>query len=138
GGTSRNQAPVDSSGNFTLSGMPDGSIRVDAMLSAEGRNRTAPPKTIVVENGAAPPVELDFSEGITISGHVTHAGLAVSMGSIVFSPTPQTAQKIAAAQMGRGGGGMISPDGSYVITLLMPGDYNVHINGQSLAYQTTY
>ena len=76
GGTSRNQTPVDSAGNFTLHGMPDGRIRVDAFLSAAGRNRTAIPKTIVVENGAAPPVELDFSEGITISGHVTHAGVA--------------------------------------------------------------
>jgi hypothetical protein len=119
--------------------MPDGRIRVDAMLSAAGRNRTALPKTIVVENGTAPPVELDFSAGITISGHVTHAGVAVSMGSIMFSPTPQTAQKNAAAQMGQSGGsGMISPDGSYGITLQTPGDYNVHINGQSLAYQTTY
>jgi len=139
GGMSRNQTPVDAAGNFTLPGMPDGRIRVDAMLSMPGRNRTALPKTIVVENGAAPPVELDFSAGITISGHVTHAGVAVSMGSITFSPTPQTAQKNAAAQMGQSGGsGMISPDGSYVITLQTPGDYNVHINGQSLAYQTTY
>ena len=139
GGTSRNQTPVDSAGNFTLHGMPDGRIRVDAMLSTAGRNRTALPKIIVVENGAAPPVELDFSEGITISGHVTHAGAAVSMASIIFFPTPQTAQKNAAAQMGQGGGsGMISPDGSYVVTLMMPGDYNVRINGQNLAYQTTY
>jgi hypothetical protein len=139
GGTSRNQTPVDSAGNFTLHGMPDGRIRVDAMLSTAGRNRMALPKNIVVENGAAPPVELDFSEGITISGHVTHAGAAVSMGSIMFSPTPQTAQKNAAAQVGAGGGsGMISADGSYVITLMMPGDYNVHLNGPSLNYQTTY
>ncbi len=139
GGTSRNQTPVDAAGNFTLPGMPDGRIRVDAMLSTPGRNRTALPKIIVVENGAAPPVELDFSDGITISGHVTHAGVAVSMASIMFSPTPQTAQKNAAAQIGRSGGsGMISPDGSYVVTLLTPGDYYVHINGQSLAYQTTY
>ncbi len=142
GGTSRNQTPVDSAGNFALHGMPDGSIRVAAMLSTAGRNRMALPKTIVVENGAAPPVELDFNEGITISGHVTHAGVAVSMGSIMFSPTPQTAQKNASVpgvQMGQiGGSGMISADGSYAITLQAPGDYNVHINGQNLAYLTTY
>jgi hypothetical protein len=142
GGTSRNQTPVDSAGNFTLLGMPDGSIRVVAFLSAAGRNRTTPPKTIVVENGSAPPVELDFSAGITISGHVTHAGVPVSMGSIMFSPTPQTAQKNASVpgvQMGQtGASGMISPDGTYIVTLLMPGDYNVRINGQSLGYQTTY
>jgi protocatechuate 3,4-dioxygenase beta subunit len=139
GGTSRNQTPVDSAGNFTLHGMPDGRIRVDAFLSAAGRNRTALPKNIVVENGAAPPVELDFSEGITISGHVTHAGVAISAGYISFIPTPQTAQKIAAAQMGQGGGGgMISSDGSYVATLLAPGDYNVRLSGPSLNYQTTY
>lgn len=139
GGTSHNQTAVDSAGNFTLLGMPDGRIRVDAFISMPGKNRTALPKTIDVENGAAPPVELDFSEGITINGHVTHAGVAVSMASIMFSPTPQTAQKIVAAQMGRAGGsGMISSDGSYMVTLLTPGDYIVRINGQGLAYQTTY
>jgi protocatechuate 3,4-dioxygenase beta subunit len=139
GGTSRNQTPVDSAGNFTLHGMPDGRIRVDAFLSAAGRNRMALPKNIVVENGAAPPVELDFNEGLIISGHVTHAGVPVSMGNISFYPTPQTAQKIAAAQMAQGGGsGMISGDGSYVATLLAPGDYNVRINGPNINYQTTY
>jgi hypothetical protein len=142
GGTTRNQTPVDSAGNFTLHGMPDGRIRVDAFLSSAGRNRTALPKNIVVENGAAPPVEIDFSEGITISGHVTHAGVAVSNGSISFFPTPQTAQKNASApgvQTGQiGGFGTITADGSYVATLQMPGDYNVRINGPNLNYATTY
>ncbi|HEX3070022.1 MAG TPA: carboxypeptidase-like regulatory domain-containing protein [Thermoanaerobaculia bacterium] len=139
GNTSRNQTPVDSAGNFTLRGIPDGRVRVDAFLSAPGRSRTALPKNIVVENGAAPPVELNFNEGITISGHVTHAGAVVSMGSISFFPTPPTAQKIAAAQMPQAGGnGMISADGSYVVTLLMPGDYNVRINGSNINYQTAY
>jgi hypothetical protein len=69
---------------------------------------------------------------------VTHAGVAISAGYISFTPTPQTAQKIAAAQMGQGaGGGAISSDGGYVATLLAPGDYNVRIGGPTM-YQTTY
>jgi autotransporter translocation and assembly factor TamB len=60
------------------------------------------------------------------------------MGSIMFSPTPQTAQKNAAAQMGGGGFGAITADGSYIATLVGPGDYNVRISGPNIAYLTTY
>src|SRR5258706_8723847 len=60
GGTSRNQTNADSSGNFTLPGMPDGQVRVDAILIAGGQRRMAPSKTIVIENGVSPAVEINF------------------------------------------------------------------------------
>jgi protocatechuate 3,4-dioxygenase beta subunit len=144
GGSSRNQTAADASGNFTLHGLPDGRVRVDAMLSGAGRRRMAVPKYIVVENGAAAPVELSFDEGMTISGHVTRAGVAVSMGNIMFTP----ASAAPPSGPGRGGaqrGGdrqfvsaMIAPDGSYVATGFAPGEYDVRVNGPALSYQTKY
>ncbi|MEA2236014.1 MAG: large repetitive protein [Thermoanaerobaculia bacterium] len=139
GGTSRNQTNVDQAGNFTLHGLPDGSVRVDAMLNAAGRRRTAPTKMIVVENGAAPPVELNFDEGMTVSGHVTRAGVAVSMGNLMFTP----AQLPGGGRPPQGSGrqfvsAMISPDGSYVASGLASGDYDVRVAGPNLSYQTRY
>lgn len=162
GGSSRNQTDVDAAGNFTMHGLPDGRVRVDAMLSSPGHRRMASPKTIVVENGTAPPVELSFDEGMTVSGHVTHAGVAVSNGAVTFIPTSQTTQRPSAPVGGVVGpvggvvGGvvtsvttspspdrqvataMISPDGSYVATGITSGDYGVRVNWPGLAFQTKY
>ena len=141
GGSSRNQTEVDAAGTFTMHGLPDGRVRVDAMLVSPGNRRMAPPKTIVVENGTAPPVEMNFDEGMTVSGHVTRAGVAVSMGNIAFIPTAQTIQKNAAASASGAGqavNALISPDGSYIATGLTPGDYNVRVNGPNLSFQTKY
>lgn len=138
GGSSRNQTPVDPAGNFTLHGLPDGSVRVDAFLSGQGRRRMAPPKMIVVENGTAAPVEINFDEGMSVSGHVTHAGVALSMGNVSF---------LASAALGPPGSrltnrrmlnAMISPDGSYFVAGLESGDYDVRVNGPGLSFQTKY
>lgn len=158
-GTTRNQTPVDSLGNFTLRGLPDGRVRVDAFLSGPGQSRMAPPKTVVVENGAAPPVEIDFSAGISVSGHVTRAGAPVTAGAITFMPTMQSTRGSGFAMPGVTGGvvggpimsataspspdrqpsnAIISRDGSYNTTLLSSGDYAVRVNAPNLNHQTTY
>ncbi|HXH40632.1 MAG TPA: carboxypeptidase-like regulatory domain-containing protein, partial [Thermoanaerobaculia bacterium] len=59
GNTTRNQTFADASGNFSLPGLPDGRVRVDAFLNAPGQRRMAPYKTIVIQNGTAPPVEMN-------------------------------------------------------------------------------
>jgi protocatechuate 3,4-dioxygenase beta subunit len=134
GGTSRNQTYTDASGNFSLSGLPDGQVRVDAFLVTAGRRRMAPAKTIVVENGVAPAVEINFEEGINISGHVTKGGVAVSYGSVSFAPAgarPGSDRQYVNA--------MISPDGTYTAAGLSIGDYTVRVNGPNiLQYQTKY
>ena len=146
GGTSRNQTTADSSGNFALAGMPDGQVRVDAILATGGQRRMAPPKTIVIENGTAPAVELNFEEGITVSGHVTKGGAPVSNGSVSFSPiggrpvrsapdvtgetAPSTRQFVNA---------MISSDGTYTAAGLSAGDYSVRVSTSGMTmYQTRY
>lgn len=139
-GSTRNQADVDATGNFTLHGFPDGRVRVDAMLITPSVRRVASPKTIDVQNGTAPPVELSFDQGITVSGHVTHAGAAVALGNITFVPTPQAIQRGTATSSGQAqvANALISSDGSYVATGLVAGDYGVRVYGPSLAFQTKY
>ncbi|MBV9185547.1 MAG: carboxypeptidase regulatory-like domain-containing protein [Acidobacteria bacterium] len=133
GGTSRNQTYTDTSGNFSLPGLPDGQVRVDAFLVTAGRRRMAPAKTIVVENGVAPAVEINFEEGINVSGRVTKGGVPVPYGSVAFSPSG-----------GRTGdrqfvSAMISPDGTYTAAGLSIGDYTVRVNGPNVSqYQTKY
>ena len=132
GGTSRNQTYVDASGNFSLSGLPDGRVRVDGILTAGTNRRTAPPKMITIENGIAPLVEINFDEGITVSGHVTKAGAAILGGNIAFVPAvPSPDRQVANA--------MLSPtDGTYAVAGLTPGNYTVRIIGPNLSYQTKY
>ncbi|MEA2413958.1 MAG: large repetitive protein [Thermoanaerobaculia bacterium] len=134
GGTSRNQTYTDASGNFSLSGLPDGQVRVDAFLVTAGRRRMAPAKTIVVENGVAPAVEINFEEGISVGGRVTKGGVPVSYGSVSFSP--------AGVQRGsdrQSVNAMISPDGTYTAAGLSIGDYTVRVNGPNMSqYQTRY
>jgi protocatechuate 3,4-dioxygenase beta subunit/5-hydroxyisourate hydrolase-like protein (transthyretin family) len=136
GNTTRNQAFADSGGNFTLTGMPDGRVRVDAFLNAAGQRRMAPYKTITIENGVAPAVEMNFDAGITISGHVTRAGGLVTTGSVLFVPSrqpgipPSADRQVANA--------MISSDGSYIASGLSTGDYDVRVNAPNVAFGTKY
>ncbi len=136
GGSTRNQTYAGAGGNFTLPGMPDGRIRVDAMLVGSGRRRMAPFKTVDVENGTAPLVEMNFEDGITISGRVTKTGSALGNGMIVFNPKIQP--RDAATANRQMASAMISPDGSYVATGLVAGDYDVRVNSPSIAFSTAY
>jgi hypothetical protein len=134
GGTSRNQTYPDASGNFTLPGLPDGQVRVNAMLTTPGTRRMAPSKTVVIENGVAPAVEINFEEGINVSGRVTKGGAPLESGSIAFIPsgarTGSDRQYVNA---------MISPDGTYTAAGLSIGDYSVRVNGPNVTqYQTKY
>lgn len=134
GGTSRNQTSVDASGNFSLSGFPDGQVSVSAYLVMAGRRRMAPVKSIVVENGIAPPVEINFEEGINVSGRVTKGGVPLSFGNVAFSPNgarPGGDRQYLTAP--------ISPDGTYTAAGLSIGDYTVHVSGGGLSpFQTKY
>jgi len=131
GGTSRNQTYADASGNFSLTGLPDGRVRVDAFLTLPSNRRMAPSKTITIDNSVAPFVEMNFEEGITVTGHVTKAGAPVSGGSVAFVPAVASPDRQPANSM-------ISPNGTYTAAGLSAGLYNVHVNGPGLSYQTKY
>jgi hypothetical protein len=138
GNTSRNQTFADASGNFTLTGMPDGQVRVDAMLNTAGQRRMAPYKTIVVENGVAPAVEMNFEAGITVSGHVTRAGSAVTGGNISFMPRTQGPRGLIPSQDRQMASAMIAADGGYIASGLGAGDYEVHVNAANISFSTKY
>jgi len=138
GNTSRGQTFVDAGGNFSIPGLPDGRVRVDAFLNTPGQRRMAPNKTIVVENGVAPAVEMNFEEGITVSGHVTRAGGPLTTGSIAFMPVPIPSGASAPSVSRQVVSAMISADGSYIVAGLTAGDYNVIISSPGVAFTTKF
>lgn len=113
-----NRVPVDpATGAFTITGVPDG----DVIISAERqRPRHAVRSEVVVANGTAPFVELDFSVGFIVRGRVTRAGKPVR-GMIHFSSTD-------ARDRSRSGSGEILPDGTYEARVTAAGEYRVHVS----------
>jgi hypothetical protein len=109
---------TDANGNFTLTGIPDGSVTLVAFRQGVPMKQS-PPKVIQVVSGSAPPVEIDFGAGLTIRGRVTRNGVPVSGGNVNF------------AARGRGGirapNGMISADGLYEVSGVEPGDYDIRV-----------
>jgi protocatechuate 3,4-dioxygenase beta subunit len=109
---------TDANGNFTLTGIPDGSVTLIAYRQGMPMKQS-PPKVIQVANGSAPPVEIDFGAGLTIRGRVTRNAVPISGGNVNFVPR------------GRGGvrspSAMISGDGSYEISGVEPGDYDIRV-----------
>jgi hypothetical protein len=142
GGMSRSQTNADGSGNFTLNGLPDGQVRVEAVLFSGGRRRMAPAKTIVIENGVAPAVELNFDEGINVSGRVTKGGAPLPYGNISFMPVfgrTVASIPVPADPARQFVNAMISSDGTYAAAGLSAGDYTVRVNTSGMSmYQTKY
>jgi hypothetical protein len=116
GSTFNSRTDVDSTGNFTLQGIPDGRVMVS--LVKRPMFRTSVPKVVEVVHGSAAPVELSFDDANTIRGRVTRAGAPVDNGSISFLP---------ATPGGRSAWATISAGGSYEANGVLPGDYNVSV-----------
>ncbi|HEV2720933.1 MAG TPA: carboxypeptidase regulatory-like domain-containing protein, partial [Thermoanaerobaculia bacterium] len=114
---------TDASGNFALSGIPDGSVTITAYRQGMPQRQSAP-KVIDVVNGSAPPVEIDFSAGITIRGRVTRNGTPVVAGNISFNARGRSMGRVAYATIG--------PDGSYEVDGVEPGDYDVRVFSMGL------
>lgn len=115
-GTSAAHATVDTDGSFTVHGVPDGAVSISAMKTGAQMRHSAP-KQVTVNNGTAPFVEIDFSEGISVRGRVTREGRPVAGGSIGF-----TGQKGE-----QGGNSPLAPDGTYQVNGLQVGDYRVFV-----------
>lgn len=121
-------AQVDAGGTFTLRGVPDGNVSVSATAGGMSARRS-PSKTVEVTNGIAAPVEIDFAQGLTITGHVTQNGSPVSGGNVTFSP--KSGSQFGSSQ--------ISGDSSYSVTGLEPGEYTVRVFSYGGArYETAY
>jgi len=113
GGSSR--ATPDSSGAFTLNGIPDGDVVVTANTERP-RSRSVYTRARVI-NGSAPPVELDFNAGIAVRGRVTLRGRNVE-GYITFNPISRIPNASSA-------GSQIDSSGMYEVRVAGAGDYQV-------------
>ena len=121
-------AQADSSGAFTLRGVPDGRVMVSA--NVVGSERRSRPKAVMVENGTAPPVEINFEDGFTVRGRVTFNGIPTASGNISFSPaTPKGDQA--------GGYGRVS-GGAYEVAGLAAGEYQVSVNSPDGSWRGKY
>ncbi len=128
GADSSSSAQTDASGAFTLRGVPDGRLTVIAyLMGSERRSRS---KNITVENGVAPPLEIDFQEGFTVRGRVTFNGTPTATGSITFRPASAAADQT-------GGWGRVS-GGAYEVNGLAAGDYNVMVSSPDGSYRSKY
>ena len=108
---------VGSDGTFTLKGVPDGRVTVTAWLRSPGRQRQSIPQTVEVVGGAGPSVQIDFNEGLVVTGRVMKSGQPVTQGSVSFNG----AKGNRFSQIG--------PDGSYTMDGLLAGDYSVNVYG---------
>ncbi|HEX3580375.1 MAG TPA: carboxypeptidase regulatory-like domain-containing protein, partial [Thermoanaerobaculia bacterium] len=113
----------DSGGNFTLNGVRDGKITVQASTGGPAGGRSAR-KVVEVINGSAPDVELVFSTGFTVRGRVNGHGRVMSDFRVMFSPSDPTNPP--------GGAGPIDADGNYAVSGLGSGDYRVAVFGPAV------
>jgi hypothetical protein len=107
----------DAGGNFTLTGVPDGEVLIFASVSRP-RMRSVQER-VTVTNGMAPPVDLDFSRGLSVRGRVTQQGQLVE-GNISFLPLPRGPALITTSEIAR--------DGMYEIRVAGPGEYEVMVH----------
>ncbi|HEV8432718.1 MAG TPA: carboxypeptidase-like regulatory domain-containing protein [Thermoanaerobaculia bacterium] len=113
----------DAAGNFTLTGVRDGRINVQAAVGTSGGGRSAR-KVVEVINGTAPEVDLAFTTGFTVHGRVNGHGRVMSDFRVMFSP--------ADASNPPGASGPLDTDGSYSVSGLGSGEYRVSIFGPAV------
>jgi large repetitive protein len=124
---------VDPSGNFRIDAVPAGRASVQARLIGLGNDKSTRPASIDVVAGSETRVDLEFGAAglATVRGRVIRAGQPVSDASVRFLPRERTITTSASGTTGS--------DGSYEMTGLEDGEYNVYVRGTgTLAYDTTY
>ncbi len=109
------RAITNPDGSFVVNGVPDGTVNISAVVRSGLHPRQSVAQSVEVINGTAPPVQIDFTQGITISGRVTKNGSPLTAGSVNFSGKEQ---RFAA----------IGPNGTYSAEGLVAGDYRVSVD----------
>lgn len=113
GGMGMTRTQPDASGAFTLTGVPDGEVTVNAMRTRPTRS-VARAKPVQVTGGVAPFVEIDFTAGVSVSGRVIGGSSRVNAVSFMRTGTA-----------GRPVYGPVSREGTYSVRLDEPGEYRV-------------
>jgi len=116
-------ANVDANGAFTVRGVPDGQLTAQATLN--GTDRRSKTKTFVMENGSAPPLEINFEEGFTLRGHVTFNGTPAASGYINFRQREAAQPGVSARVF----------SGTYEATGFSAGEYDVIVSTPEGGYR---
>jgi hypothetical protein len=116
--TSRARAQTDSTGAFRIDGVSDGVVTVIAAVTGN-QSRQTPPKQVEVRGGTAAPVELEFVQGNSVSGHVRRRGNGVERAAVQFSPQEPGLPN---------GYAYTASDGSYRVDGLGSGKYRVYVS----------
>ncbi|HEV7919385.1 MAG TPA: carboxypeptidase regulatory-like domain-containing protein [Thermoanaerobaculia bacterium] len=118
-------ARPDPNGNFTLQGLPDGSVSVSARVFGTPM-RQSPMKSVDVVNGTAAPVEIVFGGGYTVRGRVTRGGKPLTNAFVTFQPADRQNQGFIFAE---------ARSGEYEAAGLSAGAYSIGVrmmNGSSI------
>ena len=110
-----NRTQPDPSGAFTLTGVPDGEVIVNAARTRPTRI-VARARPVQVAGGTAPYVEIDFAAGVAVSGRVIGGGDRVNAVSFLRT-----------GSAGRPAYASVSRDGTYSVRLDEPGEYRVRV-----------
>jgi uncharacterized GH25 family protein len=121
---------ADAAGDYRIEGAPTGSVTVIASVSGE-KLRQSEPVAVETTAGGDIRVDLEFKEGIIVSGRVTLNGKPLANGSVGFRPKAPPAS-FAASNIG--------VDGGYEVLGLKEGNYNVVVMepSTSLVYIVPY
>ena len=103
---------VGSDGSFTLTGVTFGQQQVTAMVMPIGKMRSV---AVDVEPDRPAQVEIDFAKGVNLTGTVRRAGR--SAAGVVVDVTGRTQDSLTST--------VTSTDGSWEVTGLEPGEYEV-------------
>jgi len=118
-------ADVDAGGNYRIDGAPSGSVRVSARTSAAfaGEMKMSAPKTVQIDPGSSAQVDIDFTSNTVVRGRVTQNGQPMAGAIVTFFPNGSGAQTAAS--------GTTDNDGTYQISGLQDGTYNVSVRDMS-------
>lgn len=122
---------VDSSGSFSVTGVPDGNFTAEASAAVPGSSsRRSGRVQVSVVNATAAPVELTFTDGFTVQGRVTVGGKPAGGANVMFmSMSPAVA----------GASAPVAADGTYSVAGLAAGDYRISANfGGNIVYSEKY
>jgi len=126
GGGTFSETTANADGTFVLNGVADGRMSVFASIRGASMRQSVP-KVVDVVNGSAPNVDIDFQEGIKISGRVTQAGVPVQFGYVTFSGGGHPSRN-----------GQISAEGRYEVNGLAAGNYDIRVFGNGIMFQGKY
>ena len=134
GSDSMTSAPVDSTGNYKVEGVPAGTVQVRASSTGRGftGRKSSQLQTVEMTAGSSRQLDIEFRNDTVISGRVRRNGQPMPGAVVNFIPKPggqQTSATVGADEQG-----------NYTINGLENGEYNVVVSDMQrfTSYSTTY